>query len=118
MAMPKSKKHHIAARDQILYVASKMFVSGGYEATKVLDIAREIGIGPNSVNFLFPTKEDILVELVRGILEDQFEGTDAFLKGKTEDPVLIYAAECVLHIYIAEISMNVHYLYEMAFSSS
>jgi AcrR family transcriptional regulator len=50
-----------ALRREIAEAAQRLFVSHGYEATTVDDIAAEVGMSPRSVFRYFSTKEDIVM---------------------------------------------------------
>src|SRR5262249_38970236 len=56
-------------RDEILRVAAELFFAGGYEATTVREIAKELEIKSASIYYHFPDKEQILFEVVRDVLD-------------------------------------------------
>ncbi len=51
---------------QILDVAQSMVRNRGYSAFSYADIAKEIGIRKASIHYHFPSKEDLVKELVKG----------------------------------------------------
>lgn len=116
MANIRSVKETEEIKKKILYNAAKLFLSQGYAATSVREIAKEAQIPVNTVFYEMKTKEDILSELVRYVLEGQFKATEEFLKGKTDDKILFYAAETTLQLYIAESSENIRNVYAAAYS--
>lgn len=50
-------------RDEILGIAMELFAAEGYRATRLTDIADEMGFTRAAVYYYFTAKEDILVEL-------------------------------------------------------
>lgn len=103
-------------RTQVLFAAAKLFLENGYSGTTTRHIADEAGVNVSAMNRVFHSKENILAELVAYVLEGQFEATSKFLSGITEDPLLFYAAETVLQLYMAEVHENIRDLYIAAYS--
>lgn len=58
-----------AVRAEITEAAERLFVSRGYDATTIDDIAHEVGMSARSVFRYFPTKEDLVVGKFDGIAE-------------------------------------------------
>lgn len=46
--------------------------------------------------YIFKSKEEILTELAKYVLDSQFFIVDELLKDKTNDPILCYALETTL----------------------
>ncbi len=105
-----------AVKAKILHVAARMFLTIGYDKTTVLRIAAEAKINSGSVVYAYKTKENLVCELVKYVLEGQFAFTEQFLQGKTDDKVLFYAAETVLQLYMAESNEHARKLYNVAYS--
>ncbi len=105
-----------AVRKKILFAAAKLFLENGIAATTFIDIARASGLSKNKIIYEMKTKEEIIAELVKYVLEGQFKFTEEFLKGKTEDKILFYAAETTLQLYMAESSENIREIYTTAYS--
>ena len=103
-------------RSQVLHTAARLFLQQGYTATTVRKIAKESGVDINVMIRIFGNKENILCQLVEYVLEGQFAATEQFLKGITDDPVLFYAAETTLQLYMAESSEQIRDLYAAAYS--
>lgn len=103
MATVKTKRRPRAdmeqMRKQVLFISAKSFLEKGFTATTVKEIAKLADINIGSLMNLFKTKEDILAELVKYVLEGQFNATTELLKGKTEDKILFYAAETTFKLY-------------------
>lgn len=73
---------------EILQYATKLFVEKGYTSTYVTNIANELNISTGNLTFHFPTKEHILAELIKELLdlpkweeENLFQGEHALLSG-------------------------------------
>ncbi len=116
MANIKPGKNHEAMRKRILYVSAKSFLEKGYTATTLKEIAKAAKINIGSLSNIFPAKEDILADLVKYVLEEQFSETATLLKEKTEDKILFYAAETTLQLHIAESGEHIRDLYNAAYS--
>lgn len=100
----------------ILRAAAKLFLEKGYSQVSMIEIAKEAGIGETAMYKDFKTKENILCELVRYVLEGQFETTAKFLSGITDDKILFYAAETTLQLYMTESGEYIRDLYSTAYS--
>lgn len=99
-----------------LHAAAKLFLEKGYSNATTREIAREAGVNVSAMNRAFGSKENILCELVRYVLEGQFEAAADLVQGTTQDPILFYAAETTLQLYMAESSEQVRNLYAAAYS--
>jgi AcrR family transcriptional regulator len=66
---PRSNEENQRIRDerrqQILFAAARVFARRGLAATKIADIAAEVGMSHGLVYHYFPSKEDLFAELVR-----------------------------------------------------
>ena len=105
-----------AMRKQVLYVSAITFLNKGYTNTTLREIAKAANINIGSLMNLFKCKEDILVELVKYVLEGQFTATRNLLKDKTEDKILFYAAETTLQLHMAESGEHIRDIYNWAYS--
>lgn len=101
---------------KILHAAAKLFLSIGYERATVVKIAETAGVNRGSVIYAFGNKETLVCELVSYVLEGQFHAIDELLGGKTEDKILLYAAETTLQLYMAESSEHMREMYNVAYS--
>lgn len=79
MCNAKEKK-----KQKILKAAYELFVKNGYKSTKIIDIAKEAGIGKGTVYEYFDSKESLLLSIFSSGLEEylvkcqsvlDFEGT-------------------------------------------
>ena len=120
MATEKAKRRPRAdmelMRKQVLFISAKSFLEKGFTATTVKEIAKLADINIGSLMNLFKTKEDILAELVKYVLEGQFKATADLLKEKTDDKILFYAAETTLQLHMAESSEHIRDIYKAAYS--
>lgn len=98
-----------------LHAAAKLFLEKGYSDATTREIAKYAGVNVSAMNRVFGSKESILCELVAYVLEGQFEATEKMLQGLTKDPILFYAAETTLQLYMAESSECVRNLYAAAY---
>lgn len=91
----------MTTRDKVLYASAMLFWEKGYEKTAIVDIAARAGVNRGSVLFAIKSKENLLRTLVSYVLESTFSSS-ASLVGETGDPVLSYAVESALQLYMAE----------------
>jgi len=103
-------------KSQVLRTAARLFLEQGYTATTVREISKRSEVEINAMVRAFGNKENILCQLVEYVLEEQFLATEKFLKDITDDPVLFYAAETTLQLYMAESSEHIRDLYSAAYS--
>lgn len=89
----------LLTQQKMLRAAVKLFLEKGYEGTTTAEIARAAGMTPSSFFRAFPSKEALLLELVRRMFGEQFD-----LAGQhsgAADPVFLYAVETALSLSIA-----------------
>ncbi len=114
--MPRGiQKKGIIRRNKILRSAVKLFLENGYEKTTTANIAQAAGMAPSSFFAAFENKEALLYTLTESMFESQFDNT-AKLIGENMDPLLVYAVETSLQMYITELSEPLRELYVMAYS--
>lgn len=101
---------------KVLNVSARMFLTEGYDQATIRKIAAAVRMNSGSITYVFGTKESIVCELVKYVLEGQFSFTDKLLQGKTDDKILFYAAETTLQLYMAESNEHVRKLYNVAYS--
>ena len=107
---------HRAFRSQVLLAAATLFLKNGYSNSGTRGIAKAAGVNVSTMNKEFGVKENILCELVSYVLNSQFKAATKFIAGRTEDPVLYYAAETILQLYMAESNEAVRELYSVAYT--
>lgn len=116
MANYRDPKQTERLKRKVLSAATKKFLTKGYAATTVKEIAAEAGISTSSLMYIFKSKEEILSKLVSFVLEGQFGYTEKLLQDKAEDRILFYAAETTLQLHIVETSEHIRELYNAAYS--
>lgn len=103
-------------RQKSLIAAAELFLTKGYSATTIQQIGDEAGFDKWTPLRIFGNKENILAALVEFVLNEQFEHAREFIKDKTNDKILFYAAETTLQLHIVESSENMRELYAAAYS--
>lgn len=116
MANIRDPKETERIKNSVLSSAAKLFLTKGFTASSVKEIAAEADVNVSTMLYVYGSKEEILCELVSYVLEGQFETTAKLLHGKTEDKILFYAAETTLQLYMAESDENIRELYSAAYS--
>ena len=101
---------------KILTAATALFVQKGYEKTSLTDIAKLSGVSKRIIIYEMNSKEEILVHLVAKFLDGITEASDAVSKKLTDDKLLIFMANEVLQIYMAEMNEDMRNLYLAAYS--
>lgn len=112
----RHRRNYEEMKSQVLRTAAKMFLEEGYQSTTIRAIAENAGVEKHTILYVFGEKEAILCELVRYVLEAQFEKVTELLKRKTDDKILFYATETVLQLYMAESSEHIREMYTVSYS--
>ena len=115
--MPRGKLlNGLVTQQKVLRAAVALFLEKGYTRTTTGEIAKAAGIGQSSFFHVFPSKEALLLELVKRMFSGQFA-----LAGQhsgEQDPVLLYAVETALQLHIAELTEPLRELYVTAYTLS
>ena len=113
--MPRGKLlNGLVTQQKVLRAAVALFLEKGYTRTTTGEIAKAAGIGQSSFFHVFPSKEALLLELVKRMFSGQFA-----LAGQhsgEQDPVLLYAVETALQLHIAELTEPLRKLYVTAYT--
>ena len=112
--MPEAKR--TAVRTAVLHAAALLFLKKGYTDTSLREISELSGVHISKVNREFGGKRKILCALVSFVLDRQFTIARQMLSGVTDDPVLYYAAETSLQLYMTESDESMRNLYSIAYS--
>lgn len=88
----------------------------GFERTTFTDIAKLSGVLKSKILYEFSSKEEILSLLVTKFLDGVTEASDAVSKKLTDDKLLIFVANEVLQLYMAEMSEDMRNLYLAGYS--
>ncbi len=116
MSSKRPRKTPEEMRGQILSAAAHLFLLNGYTDTTLKQLSEAADVNIGSLMNIFKSKEDILCELVKFVIEKQFDVTGKLLNGVTDDKMLFYAAETVLQLHIVELNENLRDLYGAAYS--
>ena len=104
----------LLTQQKMLHAAVQLFLQKGYEGTTTAEIARAAGMTPSSFFRAFPSKEGLLLELVKRMFGGQFALAEQH--GGTDDPVFLYAVETALQLHITELNEPLRGLYVTAYS--
>ena len=114
--MPRGAQPKVAEREnRMTYAAIRLFLENGYERTTTAAIAQAAGMFPAAFFAVFANKEALLLKLTKWMYEKQFAVTHELL-GKDYDPVMFYAVEPAIQLYIAEKTEGLRELYVSSYS--
>lgn len=65
-----ASEHVIAGRQAIMAAAESLFAVKGYQSVSIDNIAGAAGVSRGLVHYHFHSKEDLFIELVRGVMEE------------------------------------------------
>ena len=114
MPMHGKQPSGLLTQQKMLRAAVRLFLEKGYEGTTTAEIARAAGMTPSSFFRAFPSKEGLLLELVKRMFSGQFALAEHH--GAAQDPVFVYAVETAVQLHIAELTEPLRELYVMAYS--
>ncbi len=103
----------LLTQQKMLRAAVALFLEKGYTKTTTGEISKAAGMGQSSFFHVFPSKEGLLLELVRRMFGGQFRLAE---QHGTDDPVFLYAVETALQLHIAELTEPLRELYVMSYS--
>lgn len=113
--MPKGKLlNGLVTQQKVLRAAVALFLEKGYTRTTTGEIAKAAGIGQSSFFHVFPSKEALLLELVKRMFGGQFDLAGQY--SGEDNPVFLYAVETALQLHIAELSEPLRELYVVGYS--
>lgn len=115
MKLTREQNNEILKR-KLLFSAAKLFVKNGYTATSLRKICDDAKVNIGSFVNLYGCKENLMCEIVKYVLQAQFEKTEMFLSGTNYDKIQMYAAETTLQLWMAEADENIRELYIVAYS--
>ncbi len=104
------RKDGAKTRKKILSVCVRLFLQQGYKETTVTQIVREAGITRGSYQNQFPTKDAVLMELVKTMFSGQFDMARS-IAGDDLPPVYTYAVETSIQLALTELNENLRELY-------
>lgn len=77
--MHNEKEKKKARQDEVYAVAARLFATQGYHATRIQDIADELGILKGSLYYYFSSKEDLLARVTEGYVEEIYGAIEAIV---------------------------------------
>ncbi|MBQ4340000.1 MAG: TetR/AcrR family transcriptional regulator [Firmicutes bacterium] len=85
------KQEKADKRELIMAAAMELFRDKGYSNTRIIDIAQKAGIGKGTVYAYFDSKEDLMIKLIREIVDTDFQKLImTYGVGTTKDKILKY----------------------------
>ena len=109
------RKDGIETRKKILSVCVRLFLEQGYKHTSVTQIVEEAAVARGSYQNQFPTKDAILMELVKTMFGRQFSMAGT-VTGEHLSPIYTYAAETAIQLTLTELNENLREIYIEAYS--
>lgn len=109
------RKDGIKTREKILTVCVRLFLEQGYKNTSITQITDEAGITRGSFQNIFPTKDAVLMELVKTMFSGQF-GAARSVAGGGLPPVYTYAAETAIQLTLTELNEKLREIYIEAYT--
>ena len=103
-------------KSKILRAALEHFLEKGYTNTTLKELAEEVEISLGSLTHIFSNKESLVCELVKFVIEYQFEMVSKTLNEKADDKLLLYATEIGLQLHLAESSSYMREMYVVSYS--
>jgi len=85
-ALSDGSPDYKAKRDEIVLLAAKLFKDKGFKATTLNDIAKQAGVERASIYYYVASKEELIQEVVGGILDANTEAAARVVKKKSLDP--------------------------------
>ena len=116
MANIRSEQATVELHRKILTAATALFMQKGFERTTFNDIAKFSDVPRSKILYEFSSKEDILGLLVTRFLDGVMAASDAVSKKLTDDKMLIFIANEVLQLYMAEMNEVMRNLYLSGYS--
>lgn len=112
---PKGKQPSgLLTQQKMLRAAVTQFLKHGYSDASTSGIATEAGMTPSSFFRAYPSKEALLLELVKWVFVGQYDLAQKI--SGSDDPMLVCAVEGALEIHTAELSDALKDLYVTAYS--
>lgn len=109
------RKDGIETRNKILTVCVRLFLEQGYKNTTITQITEEAGISRGSFQNFFPTKDAVLLDLVKTMFGGQFSAARSIV-GDNLQPVYIYAVETAIQLTLTELNESLREIYIEAYT--
>lgn len=112
----RTPEEMLQVKQTVLHTAAVLFLETGYSETSFSKITELSGLDKSTAFRAYGSKDNILAALVEFVLKRQFKAAGEMIAGKTDDPLLYYAAETVLQLHMAESHEHIRELYAAAYS--
>ncbi len=109
------RKDGIETRNKILTVCVRLFLEQGYKNTTITQITEEAGISRGSFQNFFPTKDAVLLDLVKTMFGGQFGAARSMVADNLQ-PVYIYAVETAIQLTLTELNESLREIYIEAYT--
>lgn len=109
------RKDGIETRNKILTVCVRLFLEQGYKNTTITQITEEAGISRGSFQNFFPTKDAVLLDLVKTMFGGQFGAARSIVCDNLQ-PVYIYAVETAIQLTLTELNESLREIYIEAYT--
>lgn len=86
-------------RSTILKIATAFFASRGFEATSVRTIAAQAGLSVPGMFYYFPSKEQLLFEIMAGFMDEAYKRLDEIIRSALS-PIKKLEALCTFYVRI------------------
>ena len=86
------KRRKRIPREKLICGVTRLFLELGYTKTSTSIVCKELNISSGTLTFQFPTKEHLLLELVKGMTVFQWQMTTE-MEHEGASPLLAYALE-------------------------
>ena len=100
---------------KILTACVRLFLEQGYKETTITQITQTAGVTRGSFQNLFPTKDAVLLELVKPMFDGQFGAARSAANGELP-PVYAYAAETAIQLALTELNEKLREIYIEAYT--
>jgi AcrR family transcriptional regulator len=111
----KRLQHQKEVQNKILTAALDRFLKQGYTKTTVKQILRDARVTNGTLFHFFPSKEDILMHLVKDVIHGYADMADAMMK--KGDPIMRFALEIGLQLHAVIKQEAIGELYLEAYNS-
>lgn len=104
------RKDSIETKNKALAVCVRLFLEQGYKNTTITQITRGAGISRGSFQNFFPTKDAVLMELVKTMFIGQFSAAKKIV-GNCLPSVYVYAVETAIQLTLTELNESLREIY-------
>lgn len=117
MTMKRASNHSESVKAALLQAAAARFLTVGYEATTVRDIAQQAQVTTGSLYHFFGNKEGVFEHLIRGVFASTIQQADQ-LTADEPDPYTSLSFELAMQIELISADARLAALYHAAHTSA